>query len=79
VAFVVKREGSALNESSLKSFALENAPAYQHPRSIWFVDSLPLASTNKLDRNMLRKLATEKVRQGTASTAMDDQNNKANR
>ena len=41
VAFVVKREGSSLDESSLKAFALENAPAYQHPRSIWFVDSLP--------------------------------------
>ncbi|OIQ74069.1 long-chain-fatty-acid--CoA ligase [mine drainage metagenome] len=79
VAFVVKREGSALNEGSLKSFALENAPAYQHPRSIWFVDSLPLAWTNKLDRNMLRKLAAEKLQHGMASTAVDDQNNKTRR
>jgi long-chain acyl-CoA synthetase len=69
VAFVVKREGSGLDEGSLKSFALENAPAYQHPRSIWFVDSLPLASTNKLDRNALRELAAGKLRQGTAPTA----------
>jgi acyl-CoA synthetase (AMP-forming)/AMP-acid ligase II len=69
VAFVVKRPGSSLDENSLKAFALENAPAYQHPRSIWFVDSLPLASTNKLDRNTLRALAAEKLRQGTASAA----------
>ncbi len=68
VAFVVKHPGSSLDESSLKAFALENAPAYQHPRSIWFVDSLPLASTNKLDRNTLRKLAAEKLRHGMAST-----------
>jgi long-chain acyl-CoA synthetase len=69
VAFVVKREGSSLDESALKAFALENAPAYQHPRFIWFVDSLPLASTNKLDRNILRELAAKKLRQGAASTA----------
>jgi long-chain acyl-CoA synthetase len=60
VAFVVRREGRHLDESMLKTFALANAPAYQHPRSIWFVDSLPLASTNKLDRNTLRALAESK-------------------
>ncbi len=69
VAFVVKREGSHLDERGLKAYALENAPAYQHPRSIWFVGSLPLASTNKLDRNALRALAAEKLRRGAASTA----------
>jgi acyl-CoA synthetase (AMP-forming)/AMP-acid ligase II len=67
VAFVVKREGSHINEESLKAYALKNAPAYQHPRSIWFVDSLPLASTNKLDRNALRVLADSKLQRGTAS------------
>jgi len=67
VAFVVKRQDSGLDEGKLKSFALENAPAYQHPRSIWFVDSLPLASTNKLDRGALRALAAQKLRSVTAS------------
>jgi long-chain acyl-CoA synthetase len=69
VAFVVARKGSDLSENSLKAFSLENAPAYQHPRSIWFLDSLPLASTNKVDRNALRELATAKLMRGTASTA----------
>jgi acyl-CoA synthetase (AMP-forming)/AMP-acid ligase II len=78
VAFVVKRDGSGLNESSLKSFALENAPAYQHPRSIWFVDSLPLASTNKLDRNTLRALAAKKLQQGMASAAPPAMDGKEN-
>jgi long-chain acyl-CoA synthetase len=63
VAFVVKREGSDLDEATLKAYALANAPAYQHPRSIWFVDSLPLASTNKLDRKTMRDMATERLRQ----------------
>jgi acyl-CoA synthetase (AMP-forming)/AMP-acid ligase II len=81
VAFVVKRQGSSLDESSLKRFALENAPAYQHPRSIWFVDSLPLASTNKLDRNSLRELAAKKLQQGKASTTppAGDQGNRVRR
>jgi acyl-CoA synthetase (AMP-forming)/AMP-acid ligase II len=82
VAFVVTREGSTLDESHLKSFALENAPAYQHPRSIWFVDSLPLASTNKLDRNALRELAAKRLKQGMTSTAppaMGGQDNRVRR
>jgi acyl-CoA synthetase (AMP-forming)/AMP-acid ligase II len=81
VAFVVRREGSSLDENSLKRFALENAPAYQHPRSIWFVDSLPLASTNKVDRNNLRELAANKLQQGKASTASPagDQGNRVRR
>ena len=28
---------------------------------MWFVDELPLASTNKVDRDALRKLAQERV------------------
>ena len=78
VAFVVKREGSHLNEATLKAYALENAPAYQHPRSIWFVDSLPLASTNKLDRKALREMAAERLRDRTvtatsSATGRDDE------
>jgi long-chain acyl-CoA synthetase len=79
VAFVVKRQGSSLDESALKAFALKNAPAYQHPRSIWFVDSLPLASTNKLDRNILRELAAKKLRQGAASAAPPAASSRDNR
>lgn len=69
VAFVVKREGSHLDDNSLKAYALANAPAYQHPRSIWFVDGLPLSSTNKLDRNGLRALAARKLQLRMASAA----------
>ena len=43
----------------IKRFALANAPAYQHPRFVWFVDKLPLASTNKIDRDALRRLAEQ--------------------
>jgi acyl-CoA synthetase (AMP-forming)/AMP-acid ligase II len=59
VAFVVLKHGQLATEDEIKRFALENAPAYEHPRSVWFVDELPLASTNKLDRVALRRMAEE--------------------
>ena len=61
VAFVIPKAGHKPTEAAIKTYALENAPAYQHPRFVWFVDELPLASTNKVDRNALRKLAQERV------------------
>lgn len=62
VAFVIMRPGRTLTEDALKQFALANAPAYEHPRFVWFVDKLPLAATNKVDRAELRRLAEEGVR-----------------
>ena len=58
VAFVIAKAGQPPSEDEIKQFALANAPAYQHPRSVWFVDELPLASTNKVDRNALHRDAT---------------------
>jgi acyl-CoA synthetase (AMP-forming)/AMP-acid ligase II len=57
VAFVVPRSGATITEDALKRHALALAPAYQHPRRIWFVETLPLASTNKVDRVELRRRA----------------------
>ena len=37
----------------MKTYALANAPAYQHPRRVLFVDEMPLAGTNKIDRHAL--------------------------
>ena len=54
VAFVVLRQGKAADEAELKRFALANGPAYAHPRRIFFLDALPLASTNKVDRARLK-------------------------
>jgi long-chain acyl-CoA synthetase len=61
VAFVIRKAGHALDDESVKRFALEYAPAYQHPRFVWFVDELPLASTNKLDRAALMRMAAERM------------------
>jgi len=61
VAFVVAKHGHVPSAEEVKSFALANAPAYAHPRFVWFVDELPLASTNKLDRAALRRLARARM------------------
>jgi acyl-CoA synthetase (AMP-forming)/AMP-acid ligase II len=57
VAFVVRRDGSSLTEAEVKEFALKRAPAYRHPRSIWFVDRMPMTATSKVDRAELLRLA----------------------
>jgi acyl-CoA synthetase (AMP-forming)/AMP-acid ligase II len=56
-AFVVLRSGATATEDALRQFALANGPAYQHPRRVFFLDQLPLAGTNKIDRDCLRALA----------------------
>jgi long-chain acyl-CoA synthetase len=57
VAFVVPRAGATVSEDEIKRFAIAHAPAYQHPRRVWFVDELPLAGTNKIDRRSLAERA----------------------
>jgi acyl-CoA synthetase (AMP-forming)/AMP-acid ligase II len=51
-AFVIK-SNDALDEDTLKEYVLDNAPAYAHPRKIWFLDNFPLTGTNKIDKNQL--------------------------
>jgi long-chain acyl-CoA synthetase len=61
VAFVVLKPATSLSADSVKAFALAHAPAYQHPRRVWFVDAFPLASTNKIDRAMLKRDAVKRL------------------
>ena len=55
IAFVVKAPGAAVDEQTVKTYALANAPAYQHPRRVFFVDEMPLAGTNKIDKRVLAR------------------------
>jgi long-chain acyl-CoA synthetase len=64
VAFVVSKPGRSPSADEIKRFALANAPAYAHPRFVWFVDELPLAATNKVDRALLHGLAQERLAAG---------------
>jgi long-chain acyl-CoA synthetase len=46
VAFIIAKSGVPVDAEEIKRFALANAPAYQHPHFVWFVDRLPLSTTN---------------------------------
>jgi acyl-CoA synthetase (AMP-forming)/AMP-acid ligase II len=59
VAFVVTRNQATQDAEAIKSYALENAPAYMHPRQVWFCESLPLGPTGKVDRKALASKATQ--------------------
>ena len=61
VAFIVKHPGAEVSAEELKLYALSKGPSYQHPRHIFFVDRLPLAGTNKIDRKQLMKQAQENL------------------
>jgi acyl-CoA synthetase (AMP-forming)/AMP-acid ligase II len=61
VAFIIARPGERPDAEDIKRFALTNAPAYQHPRFIWFLDRLPLSSTNKIDRAALKRSAAARL------------------
>lgn len=61
VAFVVRSPGSTVGEDEIKAFSLARAAAYQHPRRVWFLDQMPMAGTNKVDRAALRRLAAERA------------------
>ena len=58
-AWIVPRGGAELDEDAVKRYALDNGPAYAHPRRVFFVESLPLSGTNKIDRRELRERAAE--------------------
>jgi long-chain acyl-CoA synthetase len=59
---VVTKRGQTVSADEIKQFALANAPAYAHPRFVWFIDNLPLASTNKVDRPVLQRMAEQRSR-----------------
>jgi long-chain acyl-CoA synthetase len=53
VAMVVRASDATVDEDELKQFALQNGPAYAHPRRILFVDRLPLNGAAKTDRKVV--------------------------
>jgi long-chain acyl-CoA synthetase len=65
-AFIVTRPGSKLTEADVQAYALEHAPAYQHPRQVEFLEELPLAGTNKIDRKALAARAAQLWKESAA-------------
>ncbi len=61
VAFVVPRAGTNPAEQAIKQFVIDNAAPQMHPRRVWFIDRMPLAGTNKIDRQALQARAHAQV------------------
>src|SRR5262249_31393366 len=61
VGFVGLKPGRSPSENDIKPSLVAKAPAYAHPRFVWFADELPLASSNKIDRTLLHGLAQERL------------------
>ena len=59
IAFVVKSHGSTVKADEVKQYALANAPAFQHPRMVIFMDELPLSGPGKIDRKGLEQQGRE--------------------
>ncbi|MFZ9528896.1 MAG: class I adenylate-forming enzyme family protein [Burkholderiales bacterium] len=68
-AFIVLRSGQSAKEDDLRQFALKNGPVYQHPRRVFFLDQLPLAGTNKIDRDKLRSIVAGSSAEKNSSAA----------
>jgi long-chain acyl-CoA synthetase len=69
VAFIVPRAGKHPSAEAIKQYALENGPAYAHPRFVEFRDHLPLSGTHKIDRASLVKEAERLSQAAGRSTA----------
>jgi acyl-coenzyme A synthetase/AMP-(fatty) acid ligase len=51
--------GAETSEDDLKTFVIERAPAYLHPRRVVFRSWLPVGGTQKIDRRILEADAAE--------------------
>ncbi|WP_117594347.1 class I adenylate-forming enzyme family protein [Haloprofundus halophilus] len=54
-AYVVRRQGSAVDAETLREFCLERVAPYKHPRTVEFVEELPRTHNSKVRRVELRE------------------------
>ena len=60
-AFIVKNQGVEVTERELIQFCKERLSHYKVPRSVEFVDNLPISATGKILRRVLRQREREKL------------------
>jgi acyl-coenzyme A synthetase/AMP-(fatty) acid ligase len=63
-AFVVLRAGHRATADEIRNYALAHGPAFRHPRRVFFLERMPLAGTNKIDQQQLRRHAAEDFNNG---------------
>jgi acyl-CoA synthetase (AMP-forming)/AMP-acid ligase II len=57
MAFIVKAADAALDEQAVVDWARENMANYKVPRTVRFLDELPINAGGKVLKNQLRELA----------------------
>ncbi len=57
--FVVKAEGSSIDEDTIKAYVKENLARYKVPREVVFLDELPRNPTGKILKRELRDMDVE--------------------
>jgi long-chain acyl-CoA synthetase len=65
MAFVIRKPDAAVTEAELVAWAREAMAAYKYPRTVRFVDAMPMTSTGKILKRELREL----VRAGAGALA----------
>jgi long-chain acyl-CoA synthetase len=53
-AFVIRKVGAALDSEELIAWSRETMAAYKYPRTVEFVDALPMTATGKVLKRELR-------------------------
>jgi fatty-acyl-CoA synthase len=61
MAWVVVKEGSTLDEDSLKDYCRERIARFKVPRYVKFVDSFPMTVTGKVQKFKMRQAAVEEL------------------
>jgi acyl-CoA synthetase (AMP-forming)/AMP-acid ligase II len=68
IAFVEKRQGSALDAATLRQYLREQLAHYKVPAEVRFLNALPAAPSGKVLKNVLKKMA-----QDSATPCVGDQ------
>ncbi len=55
-AYVVLEEGASLGEEELIAYTKDRLAAYKYPRTVEYIDALPMSATGKILKKELRKL-----------------------
>ncbi|WP_042704015.1 AMP-binding protein [Methanobrevibacter arboriphilus] len=62
-AFVIKEEGSCLEEEDIRDYALEKIARYKVPKHVFFVDDFPLTASGKVQKFKLSELGLKLVKE----------------
>ncbi|HEY0780055.1 MAG TPA: long-chain fatty acid--CoA ligase [Gemmatirosa sp.] len=71
MAFVVRKPDADVTEAALVAWARETMAAYKYPRTITFVDALPMTATGKVLKRELRRRIAADAAVGAGAGAVD--------